>query len=156
LVEVRKAYRDRKAFEKITGKTLKKFRLAGDPLAALGIFPFFFIFGESGALCKRTTLIVKRGDWEDRFPGDLDHDESYIDILRVEPLTREEIRSKRDDPGNGFAPIATLNSKRFGELKSMIGKLRNPRVGIKVSRETKKLICHGLDASDEIRMKLGL
>jgi hypothetical protein len=41
-------------------------------------------------------------------------------------------------------------------LKKMVRKLRNPTVGNRVSREAKKLICHGLDASDEIRMKLGL
>ena len=93
LVRARKAYRDRKAFEKFTGKTLKKFRLAGDSFAALGIYPFFFIFGDIAALSKSTTLTVKREDWEDRVPNELDHNESYIDILRVESLTREEIQA---------------------------------------------------------------
>ena len=155
-IEVRKAYRDRRAFEKSTGKTKKKFRLAGESVADLGIFPFFFIYGEIVALIKAITLTVKREDWEDRVPGELDHNESYIDVSRVETLTRDEIQAKKNDPRNGFAPVATLNSERFAELKRMVRRLRNPHLGARVSREAKKLMCLGLDASDELRRKLGL
>jgi hypothetical protein len=155
-IQIRKAYRDRKAFEKSTGKTLKKFRLAGDPITALGIFPFFFVFGDIGALCKKTTLTIKRADWEDRVPGELVQDESYIDILKVEPLTGDEIRAKRNDPKNGFTPVATLSSSRFAELKKKIWKLKNPTVRGRVSPDIKKLICGGLEAGDDLMRKLRL
>jgi len=155
-VEVRKAYRDRKAFEESTKKTKKKFRLAGDSVIDLGVFPFFFVYGEIAALIKTITLIVKREDWKDRIPDELDHDESYIDISHIEALTREQIRIKRDDPENGFAPVATLSNNKFLKLKRMAKNLRIPDVGCRVSRETKQLICHGLAVGEGLRRKLGL
>lgn len=156
-VQVRKAYRDRKAFEESTGLTKKKFRLAGASVAELNVYPFFYIFGEIKALIKSATFTVRREDWEDRVPDELDHDESFIDVSRVESLTREEIQAKRDDPENRFSPIAALSSVRFAELKKLAKKqLRDPRFGVRVSRDTKKLVCYALEAGDDLMRKLRL
>jgi hypothetical protein len=155
-IEIRKAYHDRKSFEKSTNRTKKKFKLAGDSVAELGVFTFFLIFGEIAALKKALTLTIKREDWEDRVSNELNHDESYVDISQVESLTREEIQIKRDDPENGFAPIATLRNRKFLDLKRLTKKLRNPEVAYRVSKETKRLICYAFATEKDLMKKLGL
>lgn len=156
LVEVRKAYRDCNSREESTGRIRDKFKLAGNFLLDLDIFPFFIINKSDSSLKKSLMISIFKKDWENRIPDQLHLAVSYIDISDIVPLCTLEILDRKNDPQNGFRPVATLCLNKFNVLQKKAKQLRNPRNSIQVSRDTRKLICMALDSPDELRRKLGL
>lgn len=156
-VRVKNVHLDKKSFEKSTGRTKCKYKLAGNPIKELDQFFFFILAGELGAYHKALTVKVGSDEWINRNPqhpsrlGGLSH----IDITRYEVLTSREVGKKIIEKNNGFHFIAELPQSKFIELQGKLLKLKfmyKP-----VSAEVRGEIALALQVtSDDIMRRLGI
>ncbi len=153
-VRPRNIHKDEKSLENITGKTKRKFKLAGNPLIALGQFIFFILASNPGAYHKSLTVRIEKEEWEERNPKYLNslEETSHIDITRFEILTKEELISKIFDKYNGFKYIAKLPVNKFIELDNKRYRIKS--IGKPVSFEIEKILKEALH--DEILINLGI
>lgn len=114
------AYCDEKSFEKYTGKTKRKYKLAGNPIVGLylGQYVFHHITHVKDAYIKEVTLTINKADWKYRAkdPQYLKEDFSYCDLSKHDILTREELSEKIIDKENGFKYAARLCASKCEEL----------------------------------------
>ncbi|MEO5499215.1 MAG: hypothetical protein ABIR46_01820 [Candidatus Saccharimonadales bacterium] len=137
-----------------TGVLKKKYKLAARPFTELEIYPFFVMTSSLSACESRVTITVEERHWENRkyISGT-----GYLDIKRIEPLSKEELLSKITDTRNRFKCIGRLKDSKYAELQSLrplVGQTRRA-----LSSADQKLIADALsDASisDSIVESLGL
>lgn len=122
-IEIKNVFFDKKSQEKSTGKIKSKYKLSGNYLKPLDIYTFFVITSCKETCNKHSTIEVKQKHWVDKRVGYLDRDKSYIDIRKIEPLTKKEIIFKIKDNKNRFKWVARLCDEKFNELKEKSSKL---------------------------------
>lgn len=147
-------YCDEKAEEKNTFRIKRKYKLAGNVINSLGIYTFFVLTSKKEACQNFLTVCIEEQHWENRNCRYL-REISYLDIKRVESLTKFELLEKIDDPENKFILVARLCNEKYLELKQLIHKVQ--RVSGNLSNDTKTLIAQALfDDVNEVLAKLGL
>lgn len=119
-IETRSAYRDEKSLEAYTKIVKPKYKLAGNiiDLSPLMFYPFFILTTERTACRSLLTVQIRKSDWENKDPLHLNEEYSYVDINKVEPLSKEAIAQKRRDPKNRFLFVGKLSDTKFKELRS--------------------------------------
>lgn len=121
------AYCDEKSFEKRTGKIGRKYKLAGNPLKVLKIYPFFILTKDKFTCSGHLTLKIAPKEWVEKEPNYLKNVISYLDITKVEPLSDEEIIEKSKDLQNKFKRVARLRADKLKRLEKMRKKLHYTR-----------------------------
>ena len=116
-VTIQNVYFDKKSYEKSTGLTKPKYKLAGNPLNK--VYTFFITTTNSDACHRKSTVIVKKCHWENKVDNHLNAPESFIDVKKVEVLTSDEVLIKIKDLDNKFILTAKLCDSKFSELKSI-------------------------------------
>lgn len=151
-------YRDEKSLEEYTGIIKRKYKLAGNPALGhyLGQYSFHVLTTTIGATRINITLVINRGDWENRADGRfLQEDVSYCDLRKHEFIRREILLKKIKDRENGFEYVAKLCALKCEELLLLNARMQEDRY---VSQEIKEIVGITLsdDIPDEILLKLGL
>lgn len=158
-VRQRRSFFDKKALERNTGVTKKKYKLAGYPLPReMGLFPFFITTTNESSCKKLFTVTVETSDWEYR-KGPYHDCRSFVDIQKFETLSRSEVLTKMRDESNRFQKVGVLKKKKFDEIQAL--RERIPRAYANVSRPVQQLMARSLtDAQservDDVLGKLGL
>jgi hypothetical protein len=156
-IKTRNIHCDEKSEEKLTGVTKRKYKLAGNILPPINIYNFFVLTSNKDTCQNYLTLEVKNEEWENKDTKYLKAGSSYIDIKRVEPLTKEDLLKKIKDPFNRFYPVAILPENKFHDLKILLNRL--PTSHSFISDETKTVIVQALEETntiDSTLKKLGL
>ncbi len=119
-IETQGVYRDEKSLEVFTKIVKPKYKLAGNiiDLPPLLFYPFFILTTQKTACRSLLTVQIRKSDWENRDPRHLNEEYSYVDINKVEPLSKEAIIQKRRDSQNGFIFVGKLPDAKFEELRS--------------------------------------
>ncbi len=146
-IKMQNAYADFKSFEKSTQKKKKKYKLAGHiiDLSAMIFYPFFILTTRKRACQSVLTVCINKCDWEDKQVDHLSEECSFIDIKKVEPLSKDDILQKMKDPENGFPFAGRLSDKKFKELREKLKNLNQSRF---TSEEQSALIQSALAEAD--------
>ena len=148
------AYCDEKSKEAHTEVLKRKYKVAGNVINSLGIYTFFVLTSKIESCQKFLTVCIEECHWENRNYRYL-HGNSYLDVKKIESLSKDDLIEKIDDPGNKFVLVAKLCDQKYDELREMIGKLQ--RSSSFISEDTKKLIAYALsDDISGVLAKLGL
>lgn len=157
-IEKRKLYADEKSIETSTGKTKRKYKLAGKSI--LDNYFFHILTTQLDSCKKKLTIIIRKEHWENKVYGPhhnpyLRGDVSYCDLTKYELLEQHAILSKIKDRENGFSYVAQLCSSKCDELHELCnGPMREYS---HISDATKSIIMVGmLDNADDILLRLGL
>ncbi|MFC1656079.1 hypothetical protein ACFL3C_04360 [Patescibacteria group bacterium] len=158
-------YCDEASLEKGTKKIKRKFKLAGIQndivTESIAIYRFFVTTSNKITCNNFLTLTVKSKDWEDvqkKYKKQIEGNNSYIDIQRIEVLTQDELLMKLKDKKNQFIYVAKLSDKKFSDLKKLpfkIERLHRPLSESKTSEIVNSLISSTKEA-DTFLKKLGL
>jgi hypothetical protein len=155
-------YCDEFSLEKGTEKIKRKFKLAGvQALKSIDIYTFF-VTTSKGYICRGLlTLTVKPNDWEDiqgKYIKQLKGKNCYIDIQKIETLSKDELLIKLKDKKNQFIYAAKLSEKKFKELKKLpfnLSRLHQPLSTIKTNNIVNGLIGDSKE-SENLLKTLGL
>lgn len=109
-------YKDELSREKNTSRVKRKYKLAGkwpEQLKSQNVRIFFVSTSKSYSVKNRTSVIIRRSDYAVCASNVLLSCDSYYDLTRGETLSADQVKSKMDDPLNGFDDIATITDSAF-------------------------------------------
>lgn len=164
-VSTRCLYFDKKSKENFTGVVKRKYKLAGinnDILTDVTeVYRFFVGTSEQSSCQRELTLEVKPGHWEfidTSHQSTLGAKSGYFDVGKIDVLNRAELMDKMKDTSNGFAYVARLKEKCFGDLQSLASRLHRAHRPISKTRVPHILnaLIKESDDVDKIMLQLGL
>lgn len=117
LIQKQYTYFDKKSLEKFTLKIKEKYKIAGHFFDELEIYTFFPVTKNKEACGWQFRVCIKKDEWENRLPGHLHLDCSYVSVKNVDVLSKNEILVKIKDPQNGLEKVARLSDSKFSELR---------------------------------------
>ncbi|HNV97467.1 MAG TPA: hypothetical protein PKL13_04170 [bacterium] len=120
-IQKQNAYFHKNSKEQTTGVIKSKYKLAGNILQDFRVYIFFILTSHSSSCDKRTTLKIKKCDWENRKQKHLGG-VGYLDVKKVETLDEKEIITKLK--ANEFYCVARLSDDKFIQLNDLCKKAR--------------------------------
>ncbi len=120
-------YCDEKSVEEFTGKTKRKYKLAGYWTKYLEISDarlFYVSTSKDYSKAKSTVVCVGKNDYVECFEPTLKTKNSYYDTLSPIVVTKDEINYKTSDPENGFRNVARLKEHAFHKFLEKAKKIK--------------------------------
>lgn len=153
-VKSQNVYCDWKSLEKSTNILKKKYKIAGNTFP--DVCTFFILCGDNNACNARTTVTINQADFLNRNTIFLTGSCSYLDVLKVEFLSVQEILLKRKDEENRFPFVARLSDKKYLEVKETRKKVKRGYDFVDKKANIVDIALESLDTATEKLKELGL